>query len=306
MKKKFLIFSVLFVTLFFSAYNVLPYALVKYHTYKSFKDLNLEVKEIKYGKDHFEYIEGGEGPTILFVHGFQSTKSYWVPFIKKFITTHHVVALDLPGHGNSSSPENQKYDIQSLEKSLSKFVQEKKLNKFHLVATSMGGGIASIYAANNPDKLSSLILINPLGIDLEKKSELQILVSKGKNLFFPNNIEEFDELACFCTGKKLSLSNYFKKHILSQMIKNYTFFKRVFKELLSSIPLDNVLPKIKTPSLLIIAQKDRIINPETFEVFIKLIPNAKAKRIKEGSHVLVDKNFDQAIFEIDKFINQKS
>ena len=304
MKKKFIIILLSIVCLFFLGYNFLPHFLSKYSNYKTFKNLNLEVKRVKYGDNYFEYVEGGEGPTILFVHGFKSSKNQWASYMKKFKGKYHIVALDLPGHGKSPASSDQKYDLISLTTSLSVFIEKKDLNNINIVGTSMGGGIVSLYAYYHPEKLDTLVLINPLGIDRGYRSDLQLLIDQGKNLLFPNSLSEFDEMAIFLTGKEIKLSPYFKRYALEQMMKEYKFAKEAFNQLLSSKPLDDVLPKIKTKTLILIAQKDKIIHPETFEIFVKLVPNIKAIRLENANHVLIDQHLDKATNEIDEFIQK--
>jgi len=302
-KKKVIYILLSVVILTFVSYTYLPHVLSKYYTIKSFKELNLEVKRLEYGDDFFEYAEGGKGETLVFIHGFQSSKSYWLPYCKKFVNDYRIILLDLPSHGNSSAPKNQTYDIQSLAKTFEIFVKKKKIDNFHLIGTSMGGGVASIYTYNNQNSVKSLLLLNPLGIDQEKNSELQDMLVEGKNLFFPNDLDEFDEMAIYVTGKPLSLSSYFKKYVLTQMVKKYTFFKRAFNELLTkTVSIDDLLPKIKTRTLILIGQKDRIINPASYEYFIDLMPNVKSIRFENGAHVFVDKCFDRAVNEMDAFL----
>jgi pimeloyl-ACP methyl ester carboxylesterase len=303
-KRIFFVF-LFFAVLVYGSYIFIPPIYTRYQNTKIFNQLNLKVEKLKYDndKDYFEYIEGGKGSTIVFVHGFQSTKRFWLPYIKRFINNYDVIAMDLPGHGNSSRPKNQKYDLQSLADSLALFIEKKNLNNFHLVGTSMGGGIAAIYAYKNPEKIRSLILINPLGIVQEEKSDLQRLMEKGKNIFFPKSLEEFDEMTVYISGKPLTINSYFKKYFLGQMVKDYSFFRKVFNELVTkSKPLDDILPQITTPTLILIGQKDRIIHPASYECFVDLIPNAKPVRLINGNHVLIDAYFDQAVRSMNKFL----
>ncbi|NGX28690.1 MAG: Dihydrolipoyllysine-residue acetyltransferase component of acetoin cleaving system [Candidatus Anoxychlamydiales bacterium] len=295
------------ITLIFTGYTLAPPIIAKYYTQKAFKDLSLDIKNIEYDNDFFEYVEGGTGETIVFVHGFQSTKSYWLPYLKRLNKNYKTIAFDLPGHGNSSRPQKQKYDLQSLTTSLERFINEKELKDFHIIGTSMGGGLAAIYAYNNPERVKSLIMINPLGIDQEKKSELQLLMEKGKNLFFPKDLQEFDEMSIYVTGKTLPLSTYFKKFALGKMVKSYGFFKKAFIEMLTtSKPLDDILPKIKTPSLILIGQKDRIIHPASYEHFVDLMPNIRAIRLKNGAHAFIGKDFEEATKSIEEFLKNSS
>jgi pimeloyl-ACP methyl ester carboxylesterase len=304
-KKIFLLSSVSIIVIFIFFYSYLPLFLSKYSEYKNFKDLNLKKSQVYYNdnKDFFEYLEGGEGEdTVLLVHGFQSSKNYWIPFIKKLNKDFHIVALDLPGHGNSSKNNLKKFDLNSLVNFLNIFAEKKDLKRFHLIGTSMGGGITTLYTHNYPDKVITLSLLNPLGIDQENKSDLQLLLEKGHNVFFPKNLEEFDLMTEFVTGKRLNFHSYFKKYVLTQMIKNYSFFKRSFDELLSSTPLDKILPEIKNRSLILIGKKDRIIHPSSFEYFVKLMPNIQAKRIENGYHVFTGDELIIAIEELRSFL----
>jgi pimeloyl-ACP methyl ester carboxylesterase len=149
-----------------------------------------------------------------------------------------------------------------------------------------------------------LSLLNPLGIDQKNKSDLQLLLEKGHNIFFPKNLEEFDLMTQYVTGKKLNFHSYFKKYVLTQMIKDYSFFKRAFDDLLSSTPLDKILPNIKNKSLILIGKKDRIIHPSSFEYFVELMPNIKAKRIDNGSHVFTGAELNIAIKELISFLKE--
>ncbi|NGX56584.1 MAG: Lipase 1 [Candidatus Anoxychlamydiales bacterium] len=308
-KNIFLVSTLSLLFTFFAIYSYLPLFLSKYSEHKNFKELNLKKDVIYYNdnKDYFEYIEGGEGKTnLLLVHGFQSSKNYWVPFIKHLKKDYNIIALDLPGHGNSSRNKKQKFDLESLTTSLNIFVEKKGLKKFHILGTSMGGGITTLYAHHYPDKVKTLSLLNPLGIDQEDKSDLQLLLEKGQNIFFPKNLKEFDQMTIYLTGKKINFNSYFRKYALSKMMSKYTFFKKVFNELLSSTRLDNVLPNIKTKSLILIGKKDRIIHPSSFEYFVKLIPDIKAKRIDNGTHLFVGDEFKIAIEELKSFLDENS
>jgi pimeloyl-ACP methyl ester carboxylesterase len=282
--------------------------LFKYHYNAELKKSNLKVNKIQYDNDHFEYVEGGQGnETLLFVHGFQSNKEFWIPYFKKYHKDYKIVALDLPAHGKSSSPKNQKYDLLSLSKSLELFVEKTNLNNFHLISTSMGGGIAAVYTFNNPEKVKSLVLLNPLGIDQEEKSDLQHLMDKGENILFPKNLKQFDQMMEYVIGKPVNFNAYFKEYMFLKLMQKYPLHKKAFAELITkSKPVDDILPKIKTNSLIIIGQKDRIIHPNSYEYFISLMPNVKAYKMKKAPHVFVEKYFDKANIVMETFLKENS
>ena len=57
------------------------------------------------------YLEGGEGETILLVHGFSVDKDTWIRFAKHLTPSYHVVAVDLPGFGESTRIQDGAYTI---------------------------------------------------------------------------------------------------------------------------------------------------------------------------------------------------
>ena len=64
-------------------------------------------------------------PTLVFVHGFTSSKLSWFPVIKSLPKSWRIVALDLPGHGLSGFKENAGYNVAGMDKILHK-VREKE------------------------------------------------------------------------------------------------------------------------------------------------------------------------------------
>lgn len=65
------------------------------------------------------YVEGGsKGTPIVFVHGFGSTWKMWEPIMLSYMKDHKVIAIDLPGLGQSSSIENDDYSAENTSKIL--------------------------------------------------------------------------------------------------------------------------------------------------------------------------------------------
>src|SRR6185312_4075249 len=103
------------------------------------------------GNTRWSYYEGGDGPTIVLLHGFASSKEVWLP-VAKLLTPHfHLIIPDLPGWGESSRNADAGYDIDAQASRLDAFVQALRLQRFVLVGHSMGGAIAGVYAAGHPE-----------------------------------------------------------------------------------------------------------------------------------------------------------
>lgn len=141
------------------------------------------------------YLEGGEGPTLLLVHGFAADKDNWTRFARLLTSSYRVVALDLPGFGESSILPEQSYDVASQAARLEAFVKELGLERFHIAGNSMGGNIAGIYAADYPDRVLSLGLLATGGIAAPRPSEIhQRMHETGGKPLIAHSVEEFHRM----------------------------------------------------------------------------------------------------------------
>jgi pimeloyl-ACP methyl ester carboxylesterase len=100
------------------------------------------------------YYEGGpsDAETLLMIHGFGANKDNWLRFARHFTERYHVIALDLPGFGDSSQP-HASYDVGSQVERVAAFTQALGIKKTHLIGNSMGGHISALYAARYPEQV---------------------------------------------------------------------------------------------------------------------------------------------------------
>ncbi len=157
----------------------------------------LSKRKVHVGTHEIAYLEGGKGETILLLHGFSANKDNWIRFSKHLTDEYHVVAIDVPGFGESSRIKEEFYDSTTQTLRLRCIVNTLKIGQFHLVGHSMGGKIAGKFAADYPDDLLSLTLIGTGGIPTSVKSELTKRFDKGENPFNIHTIEEFDRFLEF-------------------------------------------------------------------------------------------------------------
>jgi pimeloyl-ACP methyl ester carboxylesterase len=98
--------------------------------------------------------------TILLVHGLgDSSLSFLEAFQSPHLKNFNVVAPDLVGHGRSSDASNEDYSFGAQIKRLYKIVDEFRVSEFFLVGHSLGGDIATHFAASEKDRVRGLINI---------------------------------------------------------------------------------------------------------------------------------------------------
>ncbi|MCE3265299.1 MAG: alpha/beta hydrolase fold protein [Solirubrobacterales bacterium] len=109
------------------------------------------------------YVEMGEGPPLVFVHGLSGAWQNWLENLPHFASTHRAIALDLPGFGSSPMP---RWDITipAYGRFLRDFCERIGVGTCVLVGNSMGGFIATEVAVAEPDRVSKLVLVSAAGI----------------------------------------------------------------------------------------------------------------------------------------------
>ncbi len=243
----------------------------------------LTEKSIQVARHNIFYLEGGKGETILLIHGFGANKDNW-PDLAKFLTpAYHVIALDLPGFGESSKINTESYSIDSQVKRLDKIVTTLGLNNFHIAGNSMGGMIAGQYAADVPEKVLSLALLANGGINSPEKSELEKLLEKGKNPLLIETADDFEAMLEFAFVEPPSVPGFILNYLSDQAILNRDFNDKVFNEI-QNYSMEPALPKIKSKTLVIWGDTDRLLHVSSTKVLKEKLPQCTTVILKNCGH----------------------
>jgi pimeloyl-ACP methyl ester carboxylesterase len=108
-------------------------------------------------------LEGGAGPPILLLHGPGDFAGMWMRVIPNLVTTHRIVAPDLPGHGTSELPDGR-LDADGLRAWISGLIERTCPSPPVLVGHVLGGAIGARFAVNHSDRLSRLVLVDSLAL----------------------------------------------------------------------------------------------------------------------------------------------
>jgi pimeloyl-ACP methyl ester carboxylesterase len=108
-------------------------------------------------------LEGGDGPPIVLLHEQGEFAASWMRVIPDLVTTHRVVAPDLPGHGTSEVIEGE-LDADRVLPWLSELIEQTCTEPPALVGHMLGGAIAARFAIDHGDRLSRLVLVDTFGL----------------------------------------------------------------------------------------------------------------------------------------------
>jgi pimeloyl-ACP methyl ester carboxylesterase len=102
--------------------------------------------------------EFGRGSTVVLLHALGAGRMVWMPTAKKLLIGHHVVMVDLPGHGDSALPDP--FSLEACAEALDQVLAKQKPDSTVLVAHGFGGLIALQEVKSHPDRVKGLVVID--------------------------------------------------------------------------------------------------------------------------------------------------
>lgn len=247
----------------------------------------LSERQVALGDLSIHYYEGGpaKGETIVMIHGFGANKDNWLRFARHFTQRYHVIALDLPGFGDSDRPAGS-YDVGTQAERLESFIKTLELGKVHLVGNSMGGHIAGLFAARYPQQVRSLAMFDNGGITAPNKSELFNLIESGQpNPLVVRSAGDFQRMLDFVFVEPPPLPESVKSYLAEQSMANEAHYDEVFRQLRERyVPLEPELPRIEAPTLLLWGDRDRVLDVSSIEVMKPLLKKPSVVIMRDCGH----------------------
>lgn len=227
----------------------------------------------------------GGKTTVVLLHGFAANKDNWVRFARYLSGQYRVVAIDLPGHGESFKDMSLRYDLDDQVHYLHTILERLNIQTFHLAGNSMGGAIAGLYAASYPKAVLSVWLFNPGGI-YEHESELMQLLEKGENPLIVQTADDFDVLMDFALEKKPFIPWPITSVMAEKAVANKPINDKIFADIKGShgYVFQDELKKIEAPTLILWGKMDRIIDVKNADIFESLIPNSRKVIFDDVGH----------------------
>lgn len=106
-------------------------------------------------------LSAGEGDPVVCVHGLGGTKASFLPTVAALAHRHRVLALDLPGFGDSDKPLTAAYDAPYFADSVIALLDELGIERAHLIGNSMGGRVAIELGLLHPERVEKVALLSP-------------------------------------------------------------------------------------------------------------------------------------------------
>ncbi|MBN4062039.1 alpha/beta hydrolase [Bacteroidales bacterium AH-315-I05] len=230
----------------------------------------LEENIIKEGR--YEYIEEGEGPVILVLHGLFGALSNFKDVLEHFSQKFKVVIPILPIY----KLPLRKTGVKALGNFVNDFVNFRQYEKVNVLGNSLGGHLALVYAAAHIEKINSMILTgssglyeNAFGGSFPRREDKEYLRKKIEVTFY-DPVMATDELVDEC---------YEAVNNREKVIRILAIAKSAIRHNMA-----DELPEMNIPTCLIWGKNDNITPPHVAELFKKLLPEADLFWVDKCGH----------------------
>ncbi len=102
-------------------------------------------------------------PVLVLIHGFSHSLETWDAWAEDLSRDHRVIRFDLPGHGLTGARGDRAYSVAETVAQVSALLDQVAPERFILGGSSLGGLVSWRYAADNPERVSGLVLVSPGG-----------------------------------------------------------------------------------------------------------------------------------------------
>lgn len=266
----------------------------------------LTSRQVQVGEFNLHYYEGGPqgAETILMVHGFGADKDNWLRFSRPLTARYHVIALDLPGFGDSSKPDAS-YDVGSQVERLHAFAKAIGIRRLHLIGNSMGGHIAALYAARHPEQVLSVALLDNAGVSAPQASELFKRLERGEaNPLLINSADDFNKMLDFLFVQQPPLPESLKQYLAMRAMASHDFNQKIFSQLRERyVPLEPELAKIQVPTLLLWGDQDQVLDLSSIKVMQPLLKQPSVVIMQACGHLPMIERPEETAEHYQKFLD---
>lgn len=304
---------------FFYAVLIVLILLIKGAVYA---DISVEDLKKEYANEYSKFIEinglqvhyrdEGKGFPIVLLHGTASSLHTWDDWAKELTKNYRVIRMDLPAFGITGPNKNADYSITAYTTFLHQFLMKINVDRFYLAGNSLGGNIAWNYAAEHPEKIKKLILVDASGLPTNKPQPAIFKLAKTPILsslflyvtpkfFIKKNMKEV-----YGDENKITNALITRYHKMALRVGNRQAFidraKTDFK-LGAKVNLDK-FKSIKTPTLLIWGAKDSWIPLNNGKRMNLLLVNSKLVVLENAGHVPMEENPAESLGILKSFLNE--
>lgn len=222
------------------------------------------------------YIEEGEGETVLILHGWGANIDTILPIVNCLKPYFKVYALDLPGFGKSEQPI-EVFDSKDYARLVKTFLDDLEIEKLVLIGHSFGGKISILLATIYPELVDKIVLIDSAGLIPKRGLNYYLKVYSFKSLKF------LYKSIFFWRDKKEKMEKFYEKF----GSRDYQDADGIMRKILVKVvneDLTPILKDVKAPTLLIWGDEDSATPLYMGKIMEEEIPDSGLVILKGTGH----------------------
>lgn len=266
------------------------------------------------GEQPLFYRVAGQGHSttpILLVHGIPDASDSWGLIATELGRTHPVYAVDLAGYGYSDRPEDYDVSLSAQASYLLELLDKLELERVIIVGHDIGGGIAQILAARNPQRIDRLVLINSVVEDNWPVLEMRLLRMPLLGYSALTIMEK-------PMWQYILRKGFFNKEMVTEeMFHRYQHWyqgspgrQRLIRNVraLNNADLTTLTKEIRAvpaPTLILWGREDKYLNPEFAQVLCHDLRDCRFVFVERAGHFVLDEQPQVVANAIQHFLHTK-
>lgn len=228
--------------------------------------IGLRQEWVVLGGQKIHYVVGGQGTPLVLVHGLGGRSEDWLPLIPRFIKNgYKVYALDLLGYGRSARPDVD-YSISLEEQIVKEFLDSQRLQQADVAGWSMGGWISLKFAADNPDRVRDLIILDSAGLKFDPVNA---------SFLRPKSEADLAKMMQVLTPHPPHIPSFYARDLLRGFAREDWIIGRALKSMFTGKDLmDGRMSTVKMPVLLVWGRQDVLTPPSIGEEMHQAMPQS--------------------------------
>jgi triacylglycerol lipase len=233
------------------------------------------------------HLDGGSGEPLVLVHGIGADKDNFAPIAPFLRGIGRIIALDLPGFGESSKPADADYSVEAQAERLGQFLDALHLPRVHFGGSSLGGAIVLAFAWKYPERVQSLWLLAPAGVGGATESEmLRRHRERGEYPLFAQTPEEYAGVIAICFTRPPFVPYCVRHELVIAASRNYALHTRIFRELLGGpFAIETIVSGLATPTLIVWGDRDNVLDVSGAEILHRALPNSELEIMPGVGHL---------------------
>lgn len=263
-------------------------------------DLAAQEKQVQIGGATLKYLEAGNGPPLLVLHGELGFPG-WTDFYTQLSKTRRLIVLLHPGFGVSDRID-WIMNIRELACFYARFLQEQKLAPIAVLGFSLGGWIAAEMAVNNSGLFTHMALVGAAGIR-PPKGEIRDLFDRPTQHYIENSV--FDPVGAPEFSKLYGGVSPEKQYEMWEDARAETA-RLAWAPYMYNPSLPYLLQGISgLPTLLVWGGKDKVVPASAGEVYANSIRGAKLEMFDKCGHLPEIEKKDELLARLLDFLAAK-